>query len=59
MKLRHKDRLGLPEGDVPPEIVRLLPLDKAHDQLQPNKNATPVQGAVDYDEIKKRWLALE
>mgnify|MGYP003334478227 CR=1 FL=1 len=37
---------GLPEGDIPQEIIRLLPLDKAHDQLQPNKNATPVQGDV-------------
>ena len=44
---------GLPDNDVPPEIVRLLPLDKAHNELQPNKNATPVQGAVDYDEIGK------
>ena len=37
---------SLPENGVPPEIIRLLPLDKAHDALQPNKNATPVQGGV-------------
>ena len=34
---------ALPENDIPPEIVRLLPLDNAHDKLQPNKNATPVR----------------
>jgi hypothetical protein len=34
---------ALPENDIPPEIVRLLPLDNAHDNLQPNKNATPVR----------------
>ena len=34
-KVKDKAR-GLPEGDVPPEITRLLPLDKAHDDLQPN-----------------------
>lgn len=43
----------LPEDGVPPEIVRLLPLDKAHDKLQPNKNATPVQGAVLSSEVSK------
>ena len=34
---------ALPENDIPPEIVRLLPLDNAHDKLQPHKNATPVR----------------
>ena len=44
---------SLPEGDVPPEIIRLLPLDQAHDALQPNKNATPVQGEVAMSEVSK------
>ena len=38
----------LPEDDLPPEIIRMLPPDKAHDKLQPNKNATPVVGKVSY-----------
>ena len=44
---------SLPENGVPPEIIRLLPLDKAHDALQPNKNATPVQGEVTSKEVSK------
>ena len=37
--------MSLPENDVPPEIIRMLPLDKkSMDKLQPNKNATPVVG---------------
>ena len=35
---------GLPEDDVPPEMIRMLPLDGSHEDLQPNKNATPVVG---------------
>lgn len=34
----------LPENDVPPEMIRLLPLDASHDKILPNKNATPVVG---------------
>ena len=33
---------GLPEEDVPPEIIRLLPLDDLQDKIRPQKNATPV-----------------
>ena len=35
---------GLPVDDAPPEIIRMLPFDGAHEKLQPNKNATPVAG---------------
>ena len=43
---------ALPENDIPPEIVRLLPLDNAHDNLQPNKNATPVRREGNLEEVK-------
>ena len=41
----------LPEDDIPPEIIRMLPFDGAHDQLQPNKNATPVVGSKSENDI--------
>ena len=43
---------ALPENDIPPEIVRLLPLDSAHDKLQPNKNATPVPREGTLEEVQ-------
>ena len=43
---------ALPENDIPPEIVRLIPLDSAHDKLQPNKNATPVRREGNLEEVK-------
>ena len=49
---------GLPEDDVPPEIIRLLPLDGAHDKLQPNKNATPVSGEGSLDDVRKNLEVL-
>ena len=49
---------GLPEDDVPPEIIRLLPLDGAHDKLQPNKNATPVSGEGNLDDVRKNLEVL-
>ena len=33
---------ALPERDVPPEIVRLLPLDDLQDKIEVQKSATPV-----------------
>ena len=30
--------VALPDDDVPPEIIRTLPFDKAHEKLQPQKN---------------------
>ena len=32
---------SLPGNDVPPEMMRLLPVDDSQDQIQPQKNATP------------------
>ena len=49
---------ALPENDIPPEIVRLLPLDNAHDKLQPNKNATPVRREGSLDEVQKNLSVL-
>ena len=49
---------ALPENDIPPEIVRLLPLDSAHDKLQPNKNATPVRREGRLDEVEKNLSVL-
>ena len=49
---------ALPENDIPPEIVRLLPLDNAHDKLQPNKNATPVRREGRLDEVLKNLSVL-
>ena len=42
---------GLPVDDVPPEIIRMLPCDGAHDKLQPNKNATPVAGEKSMEDM--------
>ena len=33
---------ALPENGVPPEIIKLLPLDKLLDNIQIQKSATPV-----------------
>ena len=44
--------------DVPPEIIRLLPLDVAHDKMQPNKNATPVSGEGSLDQVRKNFDVL-
>lgn len=49
---------AMPENDIPLEIVRLLPLDNAHDKLQPNKNATPVRRESSLDEVQKNWSVL-
>ena len=49
---------ALPENDIPPEIVRLLPLDNAHDKLQPNKNATPVRREGSLDDVQKNLSVL-
>ena len=49
---------ALPENDIPPKIVRLLPLDNAHDKLQPNKNATPVRKEGNLDEARKNLSVL-
>ena len=53
MEAVKKRAEALPEDDVPPEIVRLLPLDGAHDKMQPNKNATPVSGEGSLDQVRK------
>ena len=49
---------ALPENDIPLEIVRLLPLDNAHDKLQPNKNATPVRKESNLEEVKNNMSVL-
>ena len=49
---------ALPENDIPPEIVRLLPLDNAHDKLQRHKNATPVCREGSLDEVQKNLSVL-
>ena len=41
----------LPEDDVPPELIRWLPLDASHDKVLPNKTATPVSGEMSLEEI--------
>ena len=41
---------ALPEHDVPPEIVRLLPLDKLQDKLEVQKSATPVPTPASVEE---------
>lgn len=51
-KVKEKAK-HLSENDVPAEIIRLLPLDEAHDSLQPNKNATPVQGEISLAEVRQ------
>ena len=33
---------ALPENGVPPEMIKLLPLDKLLDNIQIQKSATPV-----------------
>ena len=33
---------ALPENSVPPEMVKLLPLDKLLDEVQFQKSATPI-----------------
>ena len=49
-----RERAGsLPEDDVPPEIIRMLPIDGAHEKLQPNKNATPVVGEKSEEDLAK------
>ena len=46
--------MSVPENDVPPEIIRMLPLDKkSMDKLQPNKNATPVVGEQSPEDFSK------
>ena len=45
--------IALPEDDIPPEIIRMLPADNSHDKLQPNKNATPVVGAKSEHDISE------
>ena len=42
---------GLPVDDAPPEIIRMLPCDGAHEKLQPNKNATPVVGEKSMEDM--------
>ena len=49
---------ALPENDIPPEIVRLLPLDNAHDKVQPNKNATPVRRGGSLEQVQKNLSVL-
>ena len=49
---------ALPENDIPPEIVRLLPLDNAHDKVQPNKNATPVRRGGSLEQVQNNLSVL-
>ena len=49
---------ALRADDVPPEMIRLLPLDRAHDKLQHNKNGTPVSGDGNVDEVRKNLDVL-
>ena len=55
MEAVKKRAEALPVDDVPPEIIRLLPLDGAHDKMQPNKNATPVSGEGSLDQMRKNF----
>ena len=41
---------ALPEHYVPPEIVRLLPLDKLHDKIGVHKSATPAPTPASVEE---------
>ena len=41
---------ALPERDVPPQIVRLLPLDKLQDKIGVQKSATPVPTPASVEE---------
>ena len=49
---------ALPENDIPPEIVRLLPLDNAHDKVQPHKNATPVRRGGSLEQVQNNLSVL-
>ena len=53
MLVVHDRARSLPEDDIPSEIIRMLPLDGAHDKLQPNKNATPVVGSKSVNDISE------
>ena len=50
MKEVHRKAQELPEDDVPPEIIRLLPLDDLQDKIQLQKSATPVPIAKTVEE---------
>ena len=41
---------ALPEHDVPPEIVRLLPLDMLQDEIEVQKSATPAPTPASVEE---------
>ena len=41
---------ALPENDVPPEIIRLLPQDGLLDKIEVQQNATPVPIAKSVEE---------
>ena len=48
---------------MPPEIIRMCPLDAPHDKMLPNKNATPVVGEKSLAELaedmdNRRWNAV-
>ena len=41
---------ALPEHDVPPEIVRLFPLDELQDKIEVQKSATPIPTLASVEE---------
>ena len=46
----EKNAESLPVKDIPPEIIRYLPLDDLQDKIQPQKSATPVPVARTVEE---------
>ena len=41
---------AIPEHDVPPEIVRLLPLDKLQNKIEVQKSGTPISTPASVEE---------
>ena len=55
----ERNARALPENVVPPEIIRLLPLDELQDKIQMQKSATPVPIARDMQEVSDHLKVLK